>query len=151
MQIRVLVNEKLLPNKIGTNFGSVSNWISSKTWFKYDALTIGNGATVYSWSDRYGATLVDIIKRNGKQFIVVQEDHAERTDNNGMSESQSYKYSANPEGKKHYAQILDIETEDGQKGFILEPRYLNPQTNRFNKDGHRITLGHRSKFHDYSF
>ena len=70
MQIRVLVNEKLLPNKIGTNFGSVSNWLSSKTWFKYDALTIGNGATVYSWSDRYGATLVDIIKRNGKQFSV---------------------------------------------------------------------------------
>ena len=151
MQIRVLVNEKLLPNKIGTNFGSVSNWLSSKTWFKYDALTIGNGATVYSWSDRYSATLVDIIKRNGKQFIVVQEDHAERTDNNGMSESQSYKYSANPEGKKHYAQILDIETEDVQRGFILEPRYLNPQTNRFNKDGNRITLGHRSKFHDYSF
>ena len=155
MQIRIIdKKQKLLPNNLGTHSGSVVNWSSSKTWYPYDALKIGNGATVYHWSDRHGATLVKIhTYKNGRRFIEVQQDHAKRTDDNGMSESQRYEFTPNPEGSLDHAEVIDIETEDGQKGFILEPRYLNPETGRFVKDQHlpRISLGHRSEYYDYSF
>ena len=38
----------------------------------------------------------------GKDFdiVVVQQDHAKRKDNNGMSDCQSYEYTPNPDGKK---------------------------------------------------
>tara|TARA_E500000318_G_scaffold44839_1_gene42381 strand:- start:401 stop:865 length:465 start_codon:yes stop_codon:yes gene_type:complete len=145
-------NQKLLPNKLGTHSGSVVNWSRSRSWFKPDALTIGNGATIYYWSDRHGGTLIDVITRkNGRRFIVVQVDHAKRTDRNGFSESQTYEFTPNPEGRKHYAEVIDIETEEGERGFILEPREFNPKTNRFSKDGNRITLGHRSEYWDPSF
>ena len=132
MQIR-LVNkkEKLLPNKVGTHFGSVNNWIASQTWYPHDALTIGNGATAYFWSDRH--------------------DHAERTDKNGFSESQTYEFTPNPKGRKFISEVIDIETEDGQLGFILEPRAFNPKTNRFRKEGTRIGLGQRSEYWCPSF
>ena len=145
-------NQKLLPNKLGTHSGSVVNWSRSRSWFKPDALTIGNGATIYYWSDRHGGTLIDVItKKNGRRFIVVQEDHAKRTDRNGFSESQTYEFTPNPQGRKHYAEVLDIETEDGQLGFILEPRTFNSKTNRFRKEGTRIGLGKRSEYWDPSF
>lgn len=151
-KIRILSNQKLLPNKIGVQFGSVSNWISSRSWYKPEALTIGNGATIYWWSDRHGGTLIDVItKKNGRRYIVVQEDHAKRTDKNGFSESQTYEYTPNPQGRKYYAEVIDIETSEGEKGFILEPRDFNPKTNRFNKDGNHISLGARSEYWDPSF
>ena len=153
MQIRIIdKNQKLLPNKLGTHSGSVVNWSRSRSWFKPDALTIGNGATIYYWSDRHGGTLIDVITRkNGRRFIVVQEDHAKRTDSNGFSESQTYEFTPNPQGAKHYAEVIDIETEEGEKGFILEPREFNPKTNRFSKYGNRITLGKRSEYWDPHF
>ena len=145
-------NQKLLPNKLGTHSGSVVNWSRSRSWFKPDALTIGNGATIYYWSDRHGGTLIDVITRkNGRRFIVVQEDHAKRTDRNGFSESQTYEFTPNPEGRKYYAEVIDIETEEGERGFILEPREFNPKTNRFSKNGNRITLGKRSEYWDPHF
>jgi len=152
MQIR-LVNkkEKLLPNKVGKHFGSVNNWIASKTWYPYDALTIGNGATAYFWSDRHACTVVEIINRNKKRYVVVQQDHAKRTDRNGFSESQTYEFTPNPKGRKFISEVIDIETEDGQLGFILEPRVFNPKTNRFRKEGTRIGLGQRSEYWDPSF
>ena len=57
MEIRIIdKKQKLLPNKLGTHSGSVTNWSRSRSWFKLDALTIGNGATIYYWSDRHGGT-----------------------------------------------------------------------------------------------
>ena len=110
MQIR-LVNkkEKLLPNKVGKHFGSVNNWIASKTWYPYDALTIGNGATAYFWSDRHACTVVEIINRNKKRYVVVQQDHAKRTDRNGFSESQTYEFTPNPKGRKFISEVIDID------------------------------------------
>jgi len=144
-------NQKLLPNKIGTQFGSVNNWIASKTWYGYDQLAIGNGATAYFWSDRHACTVVEIINRNKKRYVVVQQDHAKRTDRNGFSESQTYEFTPNLKGRKFISEVIDIETEDGQRGFILEPRSFNPKTNRFRKEGTHLGLGQRSEYWDPSF
>lgn len=59
---------------------------------------IGEGATVSVGSDSYPYTIVDVSK-SGKT-IILKEDKFERTDSNGMSESQEYNYSPNPEGKE---------------------------------------------------
>lgn len=58
---------------------------------------VGMGATILCWSDRHAATIVKvkmrlINKRGWTWQIVVQQDHAVRTDRNGQSESQSYDY-----------------------------------------------------------
>jgi len=144
-------NQKLLPNKIGKHFGSVNNWIASRTWYGYDQLAIGNGATAYFWSDRHACTVVEVFNRNKKRYVVVQQDHAKRTDRNGFSESQTYEFTPNPQGRKFISEVIDIETEDGQLGFILEPRTFNSKTNRFRKEGTRIGLGKRSEYWDPSF
>tara|TARA_R100000278_G_scaffold120755_1_gene103500 strand:- start:535 stop:984 length:450 start_codon:yes stop_codon:yes gene_type:complete len=149
MQIKLVnKNQKLTPNNLGTHSGSLSNWFASKTWYPYDALTIGNGATIYLWSDRHGGTLVKIhTYKNGRRFIEVQRDHYKRNEKN------EWVFTRDPEGSLEHAEVIDIETEDGQKGFILEPRYYNPTTKRFNVDRHanRISLGKRSEYEDPHF
>ena len=61
--------------------------------------TIGMGATISVGSDRYPATVIQVTQ-NGKR-VVIQEDDATRTDNNGLSESQTYTFQTNPNGTIH--------------------------------------------------
>lgn len=58
---------------------------------------IGIGATITCGSDSYPATVIQVTQ-NGKR-IVLQEDKAVRTDNNGMSGPQTYNYSEDSEGR----------------------------------------------------
>jgi hypothetical protein len=51
---------------------------------------VGMGATITYGSDHHPATVIKILS-NGRRLIL-QEDKSIRTDNNGMSESQSYDY-----------------------------------------------------------
>lgn len=54
---------------------------------------VGDGATQQVGSDRYPYTVIKILS---PRRLVVQQDNARRTDSNGMSESQTYEYSPNP-------------------------------------------------------
>lgn len=94
--------------------------------------TVGMGATKFCWSDRHAYTVQVVL---GPKRIMVSQDRAVRTDQNGMSESQSYSFEPNPtaplelvtlrkDGKWHFGGTL--------KGSILR-------------------LGHRDEYHDYSF
>jgi hypothetical protein len=56
-------------------------------------IKIGDGATQSVGSDRYPYTVVKILS---PRRMVVQQDNAVRTDKNGLSESQTYEYSPNP-------------------------------------------------------
>ena len=64
--------------------------------------SVGDGATVLMWTDRYAATIVTVERfKTGRRAgevkaVEVREDHAKRTDRNGQSESQTYEYSPNP-------------------------------------------------------
>lgn len=60
-----------------------------------DTPQIGMGVTECCWSDRHAYSVIDVIS---PREIVVQKDCATRIDNNGMSDSQTYEYSRNPEG-----------------------------------------------------
>ena len=64
--------------------------------------TVGMGATEICWTDRNPFTVVEV-KTNSKGAVVelvVQSDDYKRTDNYGMSESQRYEFTPNPEGHK---------------------------------------------------
>lgn len=57
--------------------------------------TVGIGATNCVGSDRYPYTVIEV---QSPKRIVVQADNYKRTDKNGLSESQTYEYSPNPDG-----------------------------------------------------
>jgi hypothetical protein len=114
-------------------YGSLINHISGTP---QDMIPeVGMGATVLLWTDREPATVVSVSK-SGKSLIV-KGDHAERVDDNGMSEQQEYKFSPNPDA-------IGVEftlRKNGQWVRKGEPM----------KGGQRIILGKRSKYYDFSF
>jgi len=94
---------------------------------------IGMGATVCWYTDRTACTIVDIKrfktgKRKGQiSAVLVQRDKAIRTDNNGMSDAQTYRYERCPD-----ARISEFKVKkDGSFG--------------------NLSIGHRSHYHDFSF
>ena len=96
---------------------------------------IGMGATIYHWSDRTACTVIAISK-SGLE-VTVQEDTAKRTDNLGMSESQSYEYTRNPEGPTHVFRLR----KNGR--WVAKGSPMKGST--------ELGLGTRRSYFDYSF
>lgn len=97
---------------------------------------IGMGATEVMYSDRVAYTIIDVHKnKDGKvTAIKIQEDNAIRTDNNGQSDVQSYRYEPNPKG--------EIKTATLRKtGYF---RLKGPK-------GSIIRIGVRDAYYDYGF
>ncbi len=90
--------------------------------------TIGDGATRIVGSDRHACTVV-YVSDSGKT-VIVRDDHAERTDNNGMSESQSYIYSPDFAGERTTFRYT-------KRGWTAR--------------GQRLSIGERDEYYDYSF
>lgn len=73
--------------KLGTETGSVINHLMSGS----QALPeVGKGATIIHWTDR-SAYFVDEVSNDGKT-VTIERAKAIRTDDFGMSDSQSYRY-----------------------------------------------------------
>lgn len=89
---------------------------------------IDEGATRILGSDRHACTIV-YVSDSGKT-VIVRDDHAERTDNNGMSEAQSYNYYPNFTGERTTFRYT-------KRGW----------TSR----GQRLSIGERDEYYDYSF
>jgi len=87
---------------------------------------VGDGITISCWTDSYAYT---VIKRTAKT-ITIQRDKAIRTDTNGMSDCQEYRYEPNPNGE-----IKTLYWSE-QKGWV--------------KGCYRGYLG-RHEYYDYSF
>lgn len=58
---------------------------------------VGDGATIQMYSDRHACTVVQVSKSGHR--VIIQQDHARRTDQNGMSEVQEYDFAEDKEGK----------------------------------------------------
>lgn len=93
--------------------------------------SIGMGITIQYWSDRKAGTIIQV-ERNNKRLII-QLDKSIRTDKNGMSECQEYRYEPNPEGSIRIATLR----KDG--------RY------RVSKTQMLVVLDIRDEYYDYSF
>ena len=95
---------------------------------------VGMGATELCYSDRHACTIIEVISPTR---IVVQEDKATRTDNNGMSDAQEYAYEPNPNGRR-------TEVTRRKNGrWIAKGESL--------KEGTAFALGHRDEHYDFSF
>ena len=130
--------------KLGTNTGSLVNHMYSRMVLNEPMPEVGTAATLLSWSDRHPATVIEVKDIRGTIYITVQEDDHTRIDNNGMSESQEYTYTPNPNGPTS-------SFRKNKKGF-WESVVLNAETGRWNKRGcGGIKLGSREYYYDYSF
>lgn len=60
---------------------------------------VGDGMTELCWTDRHAFTVIG--RSASGKTLTVQQDTATRVDGNGMSESQDYAYTPNPDGRKY--------------------------------------------------
>lgn len=133
--------------RLGTETGSLVNHVWSRTRpVGPEDVHKGMGATFLSWTDRHAATVHQVFhvgKANPKTYIVVREDEWRRVDSNGISESQEYVFTPDPDGRE------EIYRWDGER---WEGVRFNQSTNRWNKcRNYGLLLGERSKFEDPSF
>ena len=92
---------------------------------------VGMGVTMSVGSDRYPGTIIQVTQ-NGRR-VVFQRDNYKRTDNNGMSESQTYEFSPDPNGAIEIATLR----KDG--------RY------RITGGKTPVHIGSRDAYYDFSF
>jgi hypothetical protein len=109
--------------------GSLLNLIADRASDKDPK--VGDGATVIMWTDRKAATIIDVA-RNGR-LVTVQTDKAIRTDENGMSDAQSYRYERDTNGQLFVA----TKRKDGSY--------------RLKGGDARVLMGVRDNYFDYSF
>lgn len=130
--------------KLGTQTNSLTNHLLARGVVGQPEPEVGMGATVLCWTDRNPATIVAVRTLRGHLYIDVQEDKAERTDNNGLSEEQHYSYEPNPRGY--------VNTYRREKNGMWAAVTFNTTTQRWNKtDGHGLRIGSREKYRDFSF
>ena len=128
--------------QLGKTTGSLVNALYALESVKVPS--IGDGATILSWTDRHPATVIDIEEKGKFVYVTTQEDNARRVDNNGFSENQKYLYLPNPKGTTRHWRI-------DQRGDVEQVK-VNPDTGRWNKLGYGgVYFGRREKFHDFSF
>lgn len=100
---------------------------------------VGMGMTEYLYSDQHAYTVVELVSDS---TIRVQRDKATRTDSNGMSDCQSYKYEPNSEGG-----IATLTLRRTKR----HPEGVWARKGESVKKGGRWTLNRREEYHDYSF
>jgi predicted secreted protein len=112
--------------------GSLQNCLADNSPSK-ELPKIGSGATICGWTDRHPVTVVGArFTKSGKMVVEIQYDFATRTDKNGMSESQTYEYTPNPDSP--------IQTFRQRKDGVLR-----------NQSSQVLSLGAREKYYDFSF
>lgn len=118
--------------KLGTETGSVMNAIYSR--MVGPVPNVGDGATVCFWTDRTAGTVIEVRHTKSSVFVTVQEDKCTREDNNGMSESQTYTYEPNTNGR-----TWTFRSMHGKPYRVSA------------KGGPGVYFGDRRAYHDYSY
>lgn len=95
---------------------------------------VGMGATILGWTDRHACTIVEVSA--SKRSVKIQRDIATRTDDNGMSDSQSYSY--------------EPDTEARVQEFTLRKNGAYVEKGASIRES-RLRLGERDEYYDFSF
>lgn len=109
---------------------------------------VGMGATICHYTDRNAATVVAVrFKRDGSvKEIDVRQDKAIRTDSNGMSDAQSYRYEPNEDAPVNTWRV------DSQGRFRrLATDWEGKLRMESWRGGSKLALGIRDEFYDYTF
>jgi|SRR5262252_5331264 len=114
--------------KIGRDTNSLTNYLMSGTKGQ-PTPTVGMGVTILHWTDRSAGTITRV-SPSGKTFWW-KPDTAIRTDSNGMSDMQEYRYEPNPDA--------------------TESRATLTKSGAWKSDGYQLRLGDRRAYHDYTF
>lgn len=133
--------------KLGTETGSVINHLQSRATRGQPVPEVGMGVTFFHWTDRSAGTIQKIFEEGQWQFIAVTGDTAKRVDNNGMSESQSYEFTPNPDAHPSFFRRKKADGPDAPFQCVVK----NKQTGRWVKYKQSIAIGYRDKYHDFSF
>lgn len=121
--------------KLGKETGSVINYLSSNN---PTPPVVGKGATELCWTDRH-AWFVQEVSNDGKRVIIEGTD-AIRTDDNGMSESQSYRYKPN-------GNIRELRFLWGAWRYKYQHNGMpKPKYHKMN-----IVFGYMNEYYDFSF
>lgn len=124
--------------------GSLINHLQARGVKGQPTPEVGMGATLLCYPDCRPATITKVESLRGKTYVTVQEDNAERTDKNGMSECQDYVFTRNVDGSES--------TFRTDKNGMWERVYKNPETGRWIKSSTGgLRIGQRDKYHDFSF
>lgn len=107
--------------------GQIANHVRIKT----KTPEVGDGVTIFHYTDRSAGTVVRVSKSGKTAWVVPVK--AVRIDNNGMSESQEYRYEEIPNAEPFRVTLR----KDGQWR----------RTNHENK----VAFGFRNAYHDFSF
>ena len=121
--------------RAGSDTGSLFNYLMTGPTTKVPQ--VGMGATILSWTDRHAATIVEVDLEKKLPRIGIKQDIATRSDKNGMSDSQDYDYTPNPNATTVYYTFRKDGTwvKEGDK----------------TKGGSRIAIGYRNEYYDFSF
>lgn len=122
--------------KLGTETGSVVNHLMSRDGSGIPV--VGKGATELMWTDRK-AYFVNSVSEDLKE-CVIERAHPIRTDNNGMSEAQSYEY-------ERTGNTIELKFRWG----AWRQFYTCPWTKKKKNQKMNISFGHMSEYYDYSF
>jgi hypothetical protein len=129
--------------RLGSQTNSVVNHLYSRAVIGQPEPVIGMGVTLLGWTDRNPATIIEIFQIGKTQYIACQNDNYVRVDGNGMSESQEYQYSPNPNGSRNVFRI-------GRNG-LWEACALNENGRYVKTSGKGLRLGERERYYDFSF
>lgn len=91
---------------------------------------VGDGVTIFHWTDRSAATVVRVSKSGRTCWI--RPCKATRADKNGMSESQTYTYEEIPTAKE-----IRVSLRKNGEWRIVK--------------GNKVAFGFRDAYHDYNF
>lgn len=118
-------------------FGSLNNMIDARV--KNPDPEVGMGATILAWTDRYGATVIDVRRNKAGKIttVLVQEDTAVRADKGGMTEHQDWRFTRNEEGR-----IFEFSAR--RDGKLVQKGCRKGE-------GFGLRLGYREKYYDFSF
>jgi len=116
----------------GTDTGSLTNYLLSGTKGQ-PTPEVGMGATLLGWTDRHAYTIVEVAARR----IGAQRDNAIRIDDNGMSESQDYRYEPQPTARVEH--------------FTLRKNGAWVKEGESMRGGARLRIGDRREYYDFSF
>jgi hypothetical protein len=130
--------------KLGTQTASLVNHIHSRSVVGQPAPVAGMAATILHWTDRSPATIFRVFTVGKTTYVEARANFYERTDKNGLSESQEYTYKTNVNGSRYVFKM--------EKNGTWTAVRKNEETGRWIKSGGPgLRIGRREKYHDFSF
>lgn len=134
--------------KLGTQTASLINHLQSRATIGQPEPTVGMGATLLGWTDRYAGTIVEVLpNKNGSVIVKVQHDNVKLVSGSAMSENQTWEYERNPQGS------IECFRRGPDANGAWDRVQFNTETKRWNKldSGKGLVIGRRDYYRDPCF